>query len=50
MTRTVRHSALRTSVRIVLEQARGRDQFELGGQLSRLYKKVLKQLLGFSRS
>ena len=42
--------ALRTSVRIVLEQARGRDQFELGGQLSRLYKKVLKQLLGFSRS
>jgi hypothetical protein len=42
--------ALRFSIRIVIEQARGRDQFELGGQLLGLYNKLLKRLLEYSSS
>lgn len=36
--------ALCTSIRIVLEQAHARDQFELGGQLSHIYGSLIKQL------
>lgn len=36
--------ALSTSIRIVLEQARARDQFELGGQLSRTYDDLVDRL------
>ncbi len=37
--------ALSTSIRIVLEQARARDQFELGGQLSNTYDHLIARLL-----
>jgi hypothetical protein len=36
--------ALSTSIRIVLEQARARDQFELGGQLSHTYDDLVARL------
>lgn len=36
--------ALSTSIRIVLEQAHARDQFELGGQLSNIYDGLIARL------
>lgn len=37
--------ALLTSIRIVLEQARARDQFELGGQFEKMYEDLIARLL-----
>ena len=41
--------ALSTSIRIILEQTRARDQFELGGQLSNTYDHLIARLLKTSR-
>jgi hypothetical protein len=41
--------ALSTSIRIILEQTRARDQFELGGQLSSTYDHLIGRLLETSR-
>ena len=37
--------ALLTSIRIVLEQVRARDNFELGGQFSKVYESLIARML-----